>query len=430
MAAKHKLVIRLKGGDPYVFGRGGEEALYLIERNVDVEVVPGISSSIAALSAAGIPITHRGLSKGFQVITAHSKKDALADIDYSQLTDDTVTYVFLMGLAHVGEIADGLIAAGRSPETKAAVISSGTTNRQKKVCGTLEDIEEKVTKAKLESPAVIVVGDVVGLGNKLNFFEQRPLFGRKIFLPVIKGFEYSLGGRNEITCENELEKKLTEAGADVVTVCSGAIRPVKFEFDFLSETDENSIFVFTSANSVKAFFWNFFEVNNYDLRKLTKIKFATVGKTTADALKSFGFNADFISEKQTGKDLADFLNEEVISKSEVYWFCQNNSSVDFEEALDGSFLLKKVICYENVSLDKTIDSQLIENVSNCEFAVFTSGSSAEFAITNIGDAVPSKIISIGPACSRKIRQLGRNVYREASVSSYDGIMELMSEFRS
>ena len=119
---EYNLVVRLKGGDSYVFGRGGEEALYLLERDVNVEIVSGVTSPIAALSAAGIPITHRGLAKGFQVITAHSRKDEPADIDYSQLLDDTVTLVFLMGLSHVAEIAKGLINAGRSLDTPAAVI--------------------------------------------------------------------------------------------------------------------------------------------------------------------------------------------------------------------------------------------------------------------------------------------------------------------
>lgn len=168
----HELVVRLKGGDPYVFGRGGEEALYLADRNVEVEVVPGVSSSVAALAAAGIPITHRGIAKGFQVITAHSRKDEEADIDYSLLTDETITCVFLMGLAHVKSIAAGLMKAGRRADTPAAVISNGTLAAQRKCIGKLADIGEKIEEAKLTSPAIIVVGDVVSLNDRLDFFEK------------------------------------------------------------------------------------------------------------------------------------------------------------------------------------------------------------------------------------------------------------------
>ena len=134
---EYELVVRLKGGDPYVFGRGGEEALFLNTKGVEVEVVPGISSSVAAAALAGIPLTHRGLSKGFMVITAHNQKDAISEIDFSLLTDEDITLVFLMGLSHVGDIAKGLIDAGRRADTPAAVISCGTTTNQKKCVGTL-----------------------------------------------------------------------------------------------------------------------------------------------------------------------------------------------------------------------------------------------------------------------------------------------------
>ena len=186
---EYPLVVRLKGGDPYVFGRGGEEALYLTDKNVRVEVVPGVSSSVAALADAGIPITHRGIAKGFNVITAHSRKDEEADIDYSQLTDSTITCVFLMGLAHVKSIAKGLMDAGRDKNTPAAVISNATLPCQRKCIGKLCDIGHKIEQADLRSPAVIVVGDVVSLCDKLDFFEKRPMFGKKIIVPYIQSVD-------------------------------------------------------------------------------------------------------------------------------------------------------------------------------------------------------------------------------------------------
>ena len=424
-ACKYKLVVRLKGGDPYVFGRGGEEALYLIDKGVQVDVVPGVSSSIAALAAAGIPVTHRGVSKGFQVITAHSKKDALADIDYLKLTDETVTYIFLMGLSHVGEIARGLIAAGRDAETKVAVISNGTTNHQKKVVATLNDIDEAVAVARIDSPAIIVVGEVAKLEKELNFFEQRPLFGKKIFLPVIRGFDYTLGNPRKSFFENELESKLIEFGAEVITACSGVIKPIECDLKFLTELKENAFIVFTSSNGVKAFFWNLFEVNNLDSRAISNVKFACIGQKTASTLKEFGFNSDIISEKQTGEDLALALNGRLDSSSETYWFCQKNTSELFEKNIDSKIKLNKIVCYENKQLEYDNSEDMKEKISTCEMAIFTSGSNATFAIEQFGNNVPKKIISIGPACSKTIINLGYEVYKGAEISSYDGIMELL-----
>ena len=246
----HELVVRLKGGDPYVFGRGGEEALYLVDRNVEVEVVPGVSSSVAALAAAGIPITHRGIAKGFQVITAHSRKDEEADIDYSLLTDETITCVFLMGLAHVKSIAAGLMKAGRRADTPAAVISNGTLAAQRKCIGTLADIGEKIEEAKLTSPAIIVVGDVVSLNDRLDFFEKRPLFGRKITVPYIK--------------TNELIAKLQQLGADVTPVKTGIINPIIIP-EFADKVRSADWIVFTSKNGVRSFFYNL-ELAGADIR--------------------------------------------------------------------------------------------------------------------------------------------------------------------
>ncbi len=426
-ARQYKLVVRLKGGDPYVFGRGGEEALYLIDKGVQVEVIPGVSSSIAALADAGIPVTHRGVSKGFQVITAHSKKDALADIDYNQLTDDTVTYIFLMGLSHVGEIARGLMSVGRNPETEVAVISNGTTNRQKKVVSILDRVEEDVQTSGIDSPAIIVVGGVVGLEKELSFFEKRPLFGEKVFLPIIKGFDYNIGSKNSQLFENDLEKTLIEQGAEVVNVCSGAINPIKCDLTFLNNLDKQSFIVFTSANGVKAFFWNLFEINNLDLRAIPNVKIACIGKKTASVLRGFGISADIVSKKQNGEDLAVLLNAQLNSSSKVYWFCQKKTSELFENTLDSNVKLTKFECYENVQSDDNISPEVIERVKACSMAIFTSGSNAAFSIEKFGNNLPDNIISIGPACSKTITNSGYKVFKEAKVSSYEGIMELLYE---
>ena len=175
-AKENKIVVRLKGGDVYVFGRGGEEGLFLKENNIPFEVVPGISSSIAGLAYAGIPITHRGIATGFHVVTAHNKKDELADIDFNAMARSEDTCVFLMGLSKLNEIVEHLLEAGKRKDSKVAVISNATLPKQDVVIGTLETIIDEVEKHPLASPALIVVGEVVSLREHLNFFENRPLF--------------------------------------------------------------------------------------------------------------------------------------------------------------------------------------------------------------------------------------------------------------
>ncbi|WP_458459726.1 uroporphyrinogen-III C-methyltransferase [Pseudobutyrivibrio sp.] len=423
-AGEHQLVVRLKGGDPYVFGRGGEEACFLLDNGVEVDVIPGISSSVAALTAAGIPITYRGLSKGFQVITAHSRKDKASDIDYSKLTDESVTLVFLMGLSHVGKIADGLIGAGRSKSTKVAVISNATTNHQKKCVGTLDNIAALVEKAALVSPATIVVGDVVSLNETLGFFESRPLFGKTYFLPKIKSFEYGLKG-SKATRSNELEIRLEELGAEVIPYVAGQIVPKKVDVSLLENASESDVIVFTSANGVKAFFYNLFEGARKDLRYIPNCHFAVVGKKTFDTLASFGIIADIISTKQSGVNLAEAINKKVKEEANVYWLCAKKVAGGFEESLDSRFRLNKLVSYENISSDAPIEAATKEKIIICDGAIFTSGSTAAASIDALEGSLPDCLYSIGESCSNEIRKKGYDNILEAKISSYPGIVELL-----
>ena len=170
-AKEHACVVRLKGGDVYVFGRGGEEGAYLRDHGIKFGVVPGISSAIAGAAYAGIPVTHRGLATSFRVITAHNRLDQTTDMDFASMLDEKETLIFLMGLSKVGEIAEGLIQAGRSPMTPAAVISHATTSEQRTCVGILQDIERRVADAVLTSPAMIVIGDVYVCANSCSFLK-------------------------------------------------------------------------------------------------------------------------------------------------------------------------------------------------------------------------------------------------------------------
>lgn len=424
----HELVVRLKGGDPYVFGRGGEEALYLVDRNVEVEVVPGVSSSVAALAAAGIPITHRGIAKGFQVITAHSRKDEEADIDYSLLTDETITCVFLMGLAHVKSIAAGLMKAGRRADTPAAVISNGTLAAQRKCIGTLADIGEKIEEAKLTSPAIIVVGDVVSLNDRLDFFEKRPLFGRKITVPYIK--------------TNELIAKLQQLGADVTPVKTGIIKPVIIP-KFVDKVRSADWIVFTSKNGVRSFFYNL-ELAGADIRLIANARFAVVGKATEKELVKHHINADIIPAEQTGKGLADAMklcmpyvygesDEDTFDLSngnisdkmcKVCIFSAKEASPDLEAGLKEICQLEKIDAYVNEQAYESIPEGIGNMVSE---AVFTSASNVERFFHMLPEnAYVETAYSIGEKTTAALEQHNVREIVQADDSSYEALVDKIS----
>ena len=460
----HELVVRLKGGDPYVVGRGGEEALYLVDRNVEVEVVPGVSSSVAALAAAGIPITHRGIAKGFQVITAHSRKDEEADIDYSLLTDETITCVFLMGLAHVKSIAAGLMKAGRRADTPAAVISNGTLAAQRKCIGTLADIGEKIEEAKLTSPAIIVVGDVVSLNDRLDFFEKRPLFGRKITVPYIEAmpenieagakddgrkFESSkaLKNSNNNIKTNELIAKLQQLGADVTPVKTGIINPIIIP-EFADKVRSADWIVFTSKNGVRSFFYNL-DLAGADIRLIASARFAVVGKATEKELAKHHINADIIPAEQTGKGLADAMklcmpyvygqsdedtfdlgknstldlsNGNISDKMcKVCIFSAKEASPDLEAGLKEICELEKIDAYVNEQAYESIPENIGNMVSE---AVFTSASNVERFFHMLPEnAYVETAYSIGEKTTAALEQHNVREILQADDSSYEALVD-------
>ena len=230
-ALMHEKVVRLKGGDPFVFGRGGEEMTYLARHGIPCETIPGVSSAVAAAEAVRIPVTHRGVASGFEVVTAHAKGDEPLAIDFARMLDDRRTYVFLMGLARVGDIAAGLVAAGKAADTPAAVVSSATTEKERAVVGMLADIAAKTARAGIESPAVLIVGAVVGLRRELGL----PLSGRRYLVPVVEGGTATLA------------KRVRQLGGEADEVVVGRI--VRIE-GALSERDLDGVnrIVLTSRN--------------------------------------------------------------------------------------------------------------------------------------------------------------------------------------
>lgn len=462
---QHELVLRLKGGDPYVFGRGGEEALYLTERGVSVELVPGVSSSIAALADAGIPITHRGVAKGFQVITAHSRKDEEADIDYSLLTDETITCVFLMGLQHVESIAAGLMRAGRHEDTPIAVISNGTLPTQNKCVGTLKNIGAKMKEAHLKSPAIIVAGDVVNMSNELDFFEKRPLFGRKFIVPYIE----DMGGAETQNCDvslmpvrfeagvlpqdmirygiqgygNRIVSSLEDLGADVLSLKVGRIQPVIIN-DFQRQICSADWLIFTSKNGVKSFFCNMKHAG-MDVRKLAGCKFAVVGKHTAEELEKHNIYPDFIPDTATGESLAREFCKKILQSDKASIVNQNlhknadndvpvrvcllaarEASTDVESILGNRCDFHKITAYENKALPilNDIFEPIMESDGREIEAVFTSASNVRRMYGALPEQlVISKAYSIGEKTTNALKEQKSGQIIEAEECSYEAILK-------
>ena len=462
---QHELVLRLKGGDPYVFGRGGEEALYLTERGVSVELVPGVSSSIAALADAGIPITHRGVAKGFQVITAHSRKDEEADIDYSLLTDETITCVFLMGLQHVESIAAGLMRAGRSEDTPIAVISNGTLPTQNKCVGTLKNIGAKMKEAHLKSPAIIVAGDVVNMSDELDFFEKRPLFGRKFIVPYIE----DMGGDEPQNCDvslmpvrfeagvlpqdmirygiqgygNRIVSSLEDLGADVLSLKVGRIQPVIIN-DFERQICSADWLIFTSKNGVKSFFYNIKHAG-MDVRKLAGCKFAVVGKHTAEELEKHNIYPDFIPDTATGESLAREFCKKILQSDKASIVNQNlhknadndvpvrvcllaarEASTDVESILGNRCDFHKITAYENKALPilNDIFEPIMESDGREIEGVFTSASNVRRMYGALPEQlVISKAYSIGEKTTSALKEQKAGQIIEAEECSYEAILK-------
>ena len=245
-AKEGKCVVRLKGGDPYIFGRGGEEAEELVTAKIPFEVVPGISSIVAAPNYAGIPLTHRDYASTFTVLTGHEDPEKeTSDLDFEQIAKIPGTKVILMGLKRLKELTETLMAKGMPPETPVAMVRWGTRGHQQSIQGTLATIAKIATEKNFSPPAITIIGNVVKLRQKLNWFEHRPLFGKRIV--VTRTREQA----------SQLSQKLIENGADVLEIPTIRIAPSDHKEDIvdaLLELNSYDWLVFTSPNGVTAFF--------------------------------------------------------------------------------------------------------------------------------------------------------------------------------
>ncbi len=415
-AKEYKLTVRLKGGDSYVFGRGGEEGLYLMEHGICFEVVPGVTSAVAGLAAAGIPITHRGVATSFRVLTAHGKEDTLASIDFDGMNVESETLVFLMGLAHVGEVAEHLMQAGRSADTPAAVISHATTPMQRSVVGRLADIASLVAIEGITSPAIIVVGNVVSLQEQLCGGTKEKI--RTCIVPMIRGLVES--------GEASLASRLRKEGMSAHEIAIGRIRRMSPPFP----TDSSSVpdfIIFTSRNGVEAFFLSLSEME-MDLRSFAKTRFVVIGQKTRESLRRHGILADFCPSKSCGKSLAEELSGIISDDSRIWYLKGREGGQEILEALKLYPGFKEFILYENCPIYYSEDllSAYRTQIASADAIAFTSASSVRRIMelcTSPGDkaALPAEVYSIGPTTSRALMEYGISDYLEAEEMSYEAL---------
>jgi len=418
-----KRVVRLKGGDPYVFGRGGEEAEVLAAAGIPFEVVPGISSSIAGPNYAGIPLTHRDHCSSFSVITGHedpTKEEV--DVDWAQVARSPGTKVVLMGVTRIGKIAEALIANGMTATTPVAVIRWATTGRQQSVFGTLKTIAEVVEAAKFKPPAIIVIGDVVQLRTKLNWFEKRPLFGQRIVVTRTRAQA------------SQLSRQLLERGADVLEIpVIRTIPPNERQAiaDALLELNAYDWLIFTSPNGVTAFFEFFFKAFG-DLRDIGGVRIAAVGPVTAAKIRELHLTVDLTpDEYTTSKITAALAKYESIENLKILLLRAEVANKELPKKLEEmGAIVDDVAVYKTVPETEDRNgaaARLMEE--GADWITFTSSSTVEhfnarFDLKQLtGRYSQLKLASIGPETSKAIVALGLKPDVEAKEHTIDGLVK-------
>jgi len=424
-AHEGKTVVRLKGGDPFIFGRGGEEAEALAVKKIPFAVVPGVSSIVAAANYAGIPLTHRAHCSSFTVFTGHSDAaDPATALRYEQIASIPGTKVVLMGMDNLADWSQSLITHGMAPVTPAAIVHRGTTGRQKSVAGTLATIAGLAAQAEISPPAIIIVGEVVKLREKLNWFERLPLFGKRIVVTRSHAQAATFAG------------KLSRLGADVLEIpaVKSALPDNKQDFvDALLALNTYDWLVFTSVNGVAAFFELFFR-QFHDMRDLGGAKIAAVGPATAAKLREFHLQVDSMPKEAIGSKIAETLDKHSsIENTKICLLRAEKANPELPRALEE---LGAIV--DDIGLYKTVPETedffgAAEDFrqQGADWVTFTSGSTVEyfharFDLPKIVKQFPSlKIASIGPETSKTLATLGLQPALEAKEHTTDGLLEAL-----
>ena len=413
----------LKGGDPFVFGRGAEEAKVLALAGIQFEIVPGITSAIAAAAYAGIPVTHREHNSHVTLFTGHEDLTKTENaIDYDALVKLGGTQVMLMGVERLDAITREMLARGSRPDLPVALVRWGTTARQKTIVGTLATIAERVRASGFEAPAIAIFGDVVLLRNELSWFEDRPLFGKRI---VVTRTRRQAG---------VLSSELRALGGDVIELPTIRIAPptnLREFAELVQDAHSYDWIVFTSPNGVEAFFEIFFKLYA-DTREIGAAKIAAIGPATAQRVRDFHLHVDMQPE--------EFVAEAILREFEKLGGIEN-LKVLIARAERARDLLPKGLAGMGAIVDEAFAYRTVAETSDvtgarrrfveegADLITFTSSSTVEnFLDLKLPWPAGTKVASIGPVTSATARERGLNVDAEAKQHDIPGLVSAIRQF--
>ena len=413
-----KNVCRLKGGDPFIFGRGGEEAIELAAAGIPWEVVPGISSTIAAPAYAGIPVTQRGISTSVTIVTgSEDPNQPDSTINWDALARLSGTLVFVMAWKGMKDIVSTLTSRGISKERPAALIQWGTTAKQKVVTGSINEIVDRGVNAGIGAPVALVVGEVADLRNSMAWFDQRPLFGKKILVTRAR------------TQASKLVSHLEDLGAEVFEYPTIEIVPPRDHGPLdkaLRNIQHYDWMMFTSSNAVRGFS-DRLKALNTDSRSLSHLKFGVNGPSTATALSQLGITADLIPEQYLASAMVDLLKEKHIYPRNVLF---PRSEIGRETLALGlreiGSNVDEVIAYSTQSPANTGELARKAYAEGIDFTTFTSSSTVRNLVDLLGGSPDkintSKTVMIGPVTAETAKELNVNIDIEADEQSIAGIV--------
>jgi uroporphyrinogen III methyltransferase / synthase len=397
-------VVRLKGGDPFVFGRGGEEALRCLEAGVPFEVVPGVTAGVAAPAYAGIPVTHRDLASAVAFVTGHEdsgKPDSA--LDWPALAVFPGTLVFYMGVRALPRIAERLVANGRAPDEPVAVVERGTLPDQRTLLATLADVAERAAAERIRAPAITLVGPVARLGGQLAWLERRPLHGRTVAVTRARPQASALAAR------------LRELGATVVEAPAIRTQPLAAELPDIAAFD---LVCLTSPTGVHALFERLAAAGR-DARALAGPAIAAIGPGTARALLEHGIRADVVPERSVAEGLVEALAGIEVRRALIVRAREGRDVLP--DALRARGAAVEVLAlYETVA--EPLDPETAAAAARADYVTFTSASTVRHFLEAAGGLDGPRIASIGPATSTALRDAGLEPHIEADPHTPDGLV--------
>jgi uroporphyrinogen III methyltransferase / synthase len=415
-------VVRLKGGDPYVFGRGGEEAEHLRSQGVPFQVVPGVTAGLGATAYAGLPVTHRGDASAVAFVTGHDDPTRPGRLDWSSLARFPGTLVVYMGVTRLASICRTLILEEKSPDTPAAMIRSGTLPSQRTVVGTLADLPELAKSAGIGPPALLVVGDVVARRPGLDWYEGLPLFGQRILVT-----------RPSDEAERSVEALEILGAEALVAPMVSILPPESFEAvdSAIGRLDSFAWLVFTSSNGVRQFL-DRLDALGLDLRALGRVKVAAIGPSTAEALASYRLKADLVPGSHRSEGLIEALRPEVAGRRVLLARADRGRAL-LQDELGRIAHVEQVTTYRNVDAE-SIPADVLSRIEggSVDWVTLTSPAIAERFHGLLTDSARSKIgrevrlASLSPVTSAAIERLDWPVAVVAAVHTWDGLVDAIT----